>query len=370
MQINKSDRDFLDYFGTTTHLFAIIVNYARQFRDLMSQPLLLRKFIEGKGLTSAQNDNFSELVYLLQNVTDEYRKRGTLRVAERANGNENITGELLRLINLIEPEEFLYALLGREKTGWCMGESSPTWTQTQGIKNLEKFYSPYGKIEDPSNYPIIGNGTVSVVNVDNEDVLRVIGYSNETGISYNEDQNYFIPVNPSIDYEVSFMVKVSGGGGENLSFGVSSFDANGNNIFLQSINDGSYTNLFTSTGTKNIKSDQWQWIRGVLHEKNADLLGENNLNFRNGKGLKMDGDVKYIVPKITVDGTIGVHTTYIKNITVRPLNLPFSQGILGVKNIILMYLKNNGQLSNDALETFTADKLIPYNSNLAIKYLN
>ena len=369
MQLNKSDRDFLDYFGTTTHLFAIIVHYARQFRDLMSQPLLLRKFIEGKGLTSAQNDNFSELVYLLQNTTDEYRKRGTLRVSERANGDENATGELLRLINIIEPEEFIYALLEREKTGWCMGESSPTWIQTQGIKNLIKAYEYTKDVVDLNKYPLLNPEAVSLIVDGDKQVMSISSYTEESGIKYDGLEDKLIKANTSIDYEVSFMVKVAGGEGENINFGVDAFDVNKNSIVLQSINDGTFTNLFSGTGTKKFKAGQWYWMRGVLHKSDSTFIYQNNLNFPYGKGLKMDNDVKYIVPFVTLDNTISTQSTSIYDFKVRPLNLPFSQGILGIKNIILMYLKNNGQLSNEQLERFITDKLIPYNSNLSVKYL-
>jgi hypothetical protein len=369
MQTNKADRDFLDYFGTTTHLFAIIVHYARQFRDLMSQPLLLRKFIEGKGLTSAQNDNYSELVYLLQNTVDEYRKRGTLRVAERSE-NEDVVGELIRLINLIEPEEFIYALLEREKTGWCMGESSPTWTQTQGIKNLIKGYEFTKDIVDLDKYPLYNILSTSLFSDAGKQTMLFSNYTSETGIKWDNDISKLIKVNPSIDYEISFMIKVASGNGENIMFGVDAFDSNRNTVTLQSINNGSFTNLFSGTGSKNLIPDQWYWFRGVLHKSDSSFIYQNNLNFTNGKGLKMDSDVKFIVPSITLDSEISTQSTQIYDLKIRPLNLPFSQGVLGVKNIILTYLKNNGQLSNEQLERFISDKLIPYNSSLSVKYLN
>jgi hypothetical protein len=369
MQLNKRDKDFLDYFGTTTHLFAIIVHYARQFRDLMSQPLLLRKFIEGKGLTSAQNDNFTELIYLLQNTTDEYRKRGTLRVAEKAGSEEEINGELIRLINLIEPEEFIFALLGRENTGWCLGESSPTWFQTQNINNLTKGYEFTEDVLDLSKYPLVNASSVYTFEVGEKTGMIFSLYSSETGIKWNNDISKLIKVNHSIDYEISFRVLVKSGNGDNIKFGVDVFDANMNTITLQSINDGSYTNYFSGSGGKGLEPNQWYWFRGVLHKSDSSFLYQNNLNFRNGKGLKMDSDVKFIVPNITVDSAISTHETIIHDIKVRPLNLPFSQGIFGIKNIIVLYLKNSGQLSNRQLEKFISDKLISYSNNLSVKYL-
>ena len=370
MQLNKKDRDFLDYFGTTTHLFAIIVHYARQFRDLISQPLLLRKFIEGKGLTSAQGDNFSDLLYLLQNTVDEYRKRGTLRVADKSSEGAEIDGELLRLINYMEPEEFLYALLEREKTGWCMGESSPTWIQTQGIKNLIKGYEFTKDVVDLDKYPLRNFTDIDIYVDDNKNVMRLSGYSAETGISFDGSDEKRIIVSPFIDYEISFMVKVASGDGENIKFGVDTFDINGNSVSIQSINDGSFTNMFSGSGSKGMIPNKWYWFRGILHKSNTDFKYFNNLNFRNGKGLKLDNDVKFIVPIITVDNTISTQDTYLYDIKIRPLNLPFSQGLLGIKNIILSYLKNDGQLSNEQLELFVKEKLIPANSSFAVKYLN
>lgn len=370
MQLNKRDKDFLDFFGTTTHLFAIIVNYARKFRDLFTQPLLLEKFIEGRGLVSPQNDDFTDLVYLLQNTTDEYRKRGTNKIIERSSDTQEVDGELLRVINFTYPEEFIFALTERQDFGWCLGESSPTWNQTQNIVNLIKGYEFTEEIEELSKYPLKGEGNISVVTEDSKKVIRISNYADETGIGMNEiEDDKLLVVHPSIDYEISFRVKVATGTGENIKFGVLALNENKIELDLTSINDGSSTNEFSEAGSKGLIAGRWYWVRGILHNQNTELKGENNLNFLNGKGLKMGNDIKYICPIISVNGTISTQNTFIYDVKIRPLNLPFSQGLLGVKNIILGYLKNAGQLSDTQLELFIKDKLIPYNSTLKIKSL-
>lgn len=368
MQINKSDRDFLDYFGTTTHLFAIIVRYARKFRDILSEPILLSKFIEGRGLAATNNDSIVDSTYILKNIIDEYRKRGT----ERVSGTNTVDGELLRMINYIEPEEFIFALSKKEKFGWCLGESSPSWFQTQGFVNLIKGYEYSEGITDIEKYPLTPNGTITKINDAQKGVFvfRLSSYSGvDCGLKYIAGDSYFIKVNPSIDYEISFWVKVASGNGENIKFGVSVFDGNGNEITLRSINNGTYTNYFSGSGSKNMVPNKWYWFRGVLHKKDTQLTNQNNLNFKGGKGLLMDGDVKFIVPNIYVDGTISTQTTYLTDIKIRPLNLPISQGILGIKNIIISYLKNSGQYTSEELEEIIKTKLIPYNSEIKIKYL-
>lgn len=205
MQLNRRDKDFLDFFGTTTHLFAIIVNYARKFRDLFNQPLLLEKFIEGRGLVSPQNDDFTDLVYLLQNTAAEYRKRGTNKIIVRSSDTEEVDGELLRAINFTFPEEFIFALTERQDFGWCIGESSPTWNQTQSIINLIKGYEFTEEVVDLNKYPTIGGGNITVVTDSGKQVIRINTYSDETGIGMNLiDDSKLIVVHPSLDYEISF----------------------------------------------------------------------------------------------------------------------------------------------------------------------
>lgn len=368
MQINRADKDFLDYFGTTTHLFAIIVRYARKFRDILSEPTLLSKFIERRGLAATNNDSIVDSTYILKNIIDEYRKRGTERVV----GTNAVDGELLRMINHIEPEEFIFALSKKEKFGWCLGESSPSWFQTQGFVNLVKGYEYSEGIVDVNKYPLAAGGIVAKL-YDNDKETTCFSFSSYTGvdcgIKHVSGDAHFIKVNPSIDYEIGFWVKIASGNGENIKFGVSVFDGNGNAITLRSINDGTYTNSFSGAGSKNMLPNKWYWFRGVLHKKDTQFVNQDNLNFKGGKGLLMDGDVKFIVPSIYVDGATSTQITYVTDVKIRPLNLPISQGILGIKNIIISYLKNSGQYTSEDLEEIIKTKLIPYNSEIKIKYL-
>lgn len=369
MQINRADKDFLDYFGTTTHLFAIIVRYARKFRDILSEPTLMSKFIQGRGLAATNDDSVSDSVYILRNIISEYRKRGTEAIFDV----NAVDGELIRILNHIEPEELIFALSKKEDFGWCLGVSSPSWFQTQSFVNLIKGYEYSEGVEDMSKYPLTPEGTVSVVMATGWMIssFRFSNYAGvDCGIKANESDDYKIKVNPSIDYEVSFRAKVASGNGENIQFGVSAFDVNGNSITLRSINDGTYTNMFSGTGTKNMKPDTWYWFRGVIHKKDSSFLYYDNLNFKGGKGLLMDSDVKFIVPNIYVDGTISAQDTFVTDVKIRPLNLPMSQGILGIKNIIVAYLKNNGEYTPEDLEDLIKTKLIPYNSEIKIKYLD
>jgi len=368
MQINKSDKDFLDYFGTITHLFAIVVTYARKFRDILTEPFLLTKFIEGRGLAATNNDSVVDSSYILANIIDEYRKRGTERILSK----DGVDGELTRIINHTEPEEFIFALSKIENFGWCLGESSPSWYQTQGFINLIKGYEFSEGVEDLTKYPLTSTGNIAI-EFDTEkevDCFLISSYAGvESGIKDTGDENYWIKVNPSIDYEISFWVKVASGNGENIRFDVSSYDRNGNTVSLRSINNGALSNSFSGSGSKNMVSGKWYWMRGVLHKKDTPLMYQNNLNFKGGKGILMDNDTRFIVPNIYLDGLTSSQNTLITDVKIRPLNLPMSQGILGIKNIIIAYLKNKGSYTNEGLEELIKTKLIPYNSELKIKYL-
>jgi hypothetical protein len=93
-----------------------------------------------------------------------------------------------------------------------------------------------------------------------------------------------------------------------------------------------------------------------------------SLNFYTGRALKMPENVCFINPRFYSTGATGANIK-IHDFKVRPSSLPFSRGQLGIKNIIVSYLKNNNGKTIDKIKDFIVNKLIPYKSFFKIKEL-
>ncbi|MDH3382223.1 MAG: hypothetical protein OEL54_05920, partial [Flavobacteriaceae bacterium] len=156
------DVDYLSFFYSMTHFWAIIVYYARQFRDIINNDILLNKFIFDLGLYLNTNITLTHLQYIFENYPDEFRKRGTSAIVSY--GDETIpNGELLRLISYTTAKEFIFALLEPHATGWCISKSSPSFNYTTHCMNMIKGYEEGEGIADLNKYPLSSSSYISIV---------------------------------------------------------------------------------------------------------------------------------------------------------------------------------------------------------------
>lgn len=133
-------------------MFAFITIYARQFNEIGTNKILFEAFINNKGLVTNLVDSQEQMEYLFNNYLEEYAKRGKLDIVGMSG---DILGEFLRLIRYSDKDEFIFALLQPENTGWCLGWSSPTWEKTQLVANVTKAYEFTKDIVDISKYPLL-----------------------------------------------------------------------------------------------------------------------------------------------------------------------------------------------------------------------
>ena len=69
------DRDFISYWFTVTHFFAILVYYARGFEHVPGSIALMREFVKGRGVYIRDNPDVEELSYVYNNYIAEIAKR-------------------------------------------------------------------------------------------------------------------------------------------------------------------------------------------------------------------------------------------------------------------------------------------------------
>lgn len=211
--INKDGEDFESYWKTICHLFALVVLYGRKYREIDSNEILFELFVKNRGLITNLFNTTEEMQYLFNNYIAEYKKRGTIDIVNKEGA---ILGELLRLIEYKEGNEFIFGLLTNRDTGWTLGFSSPCWRRTDTILNVSKGPEYSKNVEDLSKYALINpTGVVIVPDFDNEkkpiNVMTFVG-NGKTGIYPEENitKDKLMLIDPNLDYQFNLDVKLTG----------------------------------------------------------------------------------------------------------------------------------------------------------------
>ena len=378
----KDDTDFITYWFSVTHLFAILVYWMRLFLNIPANRDFVTQFLGNFDITLPFDLDLKVLGMLYTERLREYRRRGTIQIqTPTADTNTDIDGELLRLIDWNENDFFLFALTEASRFGWCLGLSSPTWTSTAGITNLIMGYETTVGVEDLTAYPLENDTYISIVNDTevSENVMSIAGYSAATGSVgivaglLTTDREDVFPVDHTLDYELSFRVKKLSDDDLDLRVGGAAYDENLNRVNLIPV-DGSTSNVNSfqlSPGEETTRlRDIYYRFNVVLHGSGTATTTGIAGNINSYRGLRMPTTTRYIGFSIYVLGGVANRADfYMYDIKIRPRNLPISQGLFGVKNIIVGYLNNNGELNDENARIFIQNKLIPYNSFLIPKWL-
>jgi hypothetical protein len=223
---------------------------------------------------------------------------------------------------------------------------------------------------DLSKYPLVNSAKVSIVGTDMS--IQNVANANFAGVDFDSDNAKKIVVNKNLDYEISFFCKLDVANTP-LTFGVRSYDANGNEISLLNAVDGVASNTFFSAQVLKVVG-HYYWVRGIIYNQNK--TNDSGAVFvPNGHHLRFNSAtaVKYIVPTILLDNSsTSVYPNGFKlnSIVVRPLKVPFTRGQLGIKNVVLSYLVNNNKIySTDKMESLMKSQLLPANTFLKVNYI-
>ena len=368
--INKKDNpDFKAFWGTITHIFALIVLYARKYKEIDSNKILFELFIQNRGLVTNLVDSQDQMEYLFYNYLEEYSKRGRLDII---NKEGELLGELLRLIRYNSLDEFIFAMLRPESTGWVMGHSSPTCNRTNTVMNVTKAFEYTKGVESLDNYPLAPLGNISLTqdeNGDDEEIFNAMTFFGNqlVGIDGREDLSKLILIDPNLSYEISLQVKVSGTVNENLKFGVAGYETtDGTPLEMGVLENGEIAGSsmwFHTAEYLNLPNEgMYYYIKGLLLSTNEKFFNAPSLNFATGRALSILPNMKYIAPIFIQERTPESNSpyAYIYDFKVKPLYLPFSQGYLGERDIIAAYYKNNAYQEKNSIENFLKTYLIGY----------
>lgn len=385
--VGWDDRDYLDFWRSITHYFAIFVCWVRNFENIESNDILLSKYLRSRDLYVCSDQDLVDLIYLMNNFFDEIRQRGTMQIAlEKGEPSDEsssvsvssslteeyvkqVDGELLRLICKVSTDEFIFCPI---RTGWFLDSISPLYKGTNFAYNAIKGWELSQDFIDLTKYPLINSVYCSIITDSTWDVLSISGVpdSIQSGIQGNNN-TYGIIVSPNVSYEITFWVKQTVLE-QVLNFGCKAYDSNGNEVSLENIETGVADSIFFTQQELN-KADQWYFIRGILFNQDQSLVADGTLDIGFGEHLRLVEDAVYIVPEFYVNNDTGgdYSSVYVYDFKVRPLN--FDNGIvfLGLQNLIVTWMKNNsGAYNDDQVTEIMRKKLIPYNSALINNFIN
>lgn len=395
--------DFNSFFLAITHLFAMIVVYARRYRKIEDSEILTRTFLDQWGIVSETITTQEERTNILTNWVGEFGKRGTPQVAEEDTPNR----EFRRLLGCGKSDEFLFSVLEPCNVGWCVGYSSPMWYGTETVNAVSKGWD-YGLdwlrggvrgVGSVDDYPIVGS--LSRIQISD-------GYVFQTGSGrcglYSVDNSKAVKVYAGMDYEVTVWVKVLSAGVQNIDFGVNCFDANGGVLKQVSLTDLRISDSFFDKDADHspcLVPNVWYRLRGIIYNVLADRDQNMYLNFKGGRPLKFANGTSYLAPYIIQQDSQNV-TMQIGGVTVKSLNLfpkhqtyntsigdvvpmlmsgypvqehtwkngagndmvtttsPVGQGFLGSKDVVAIYSQVNSARTKKDIEAFIRNYLLSY----------
>lgn len=312
---SESVESFLDFWKAIAKYFSFLVIYARKYQKFYEVESLLQEYLEERGLKTSIHNSIVELQYLMENYYKQVFNRGTNHIVDdKFWKGDIIDGELLRLINYIKEDEFLFNLHKNEYFGWNLGNSSPLYRGLYLNDSLQKF-----DVAQPTK---------------------------------------LIKVDERMNYEISFFIQTANA----VTVEIEAFDKNQSLVQLKSYKDGSLTNIAIQNVTLQ-RSDKGIFIRVILYNKSKTIFLNDKTNINQGHDLILNEDVVYIRPKITDNGSI----VYPSTLRILPLFTNYSHGLIQVYNFISCWLENN---NNDYtirdIKSYIRQYLIPYNSTLEV----
>lgn len=434
------DRDFIDLFFSVARFFSMFIIFFKRFESFGGDFDLMREQVRQYGIYfDESNITLEELQYLAQNIFDQIRQRGTLTpFLRRGDGVESgkvmeIDGELMRLLRSGRGDEMLIENVLLENMGWCMRRSSPLYRGTGASYMLNKtgensadFVSLDDFVISAENRDIVLDGGysdtetwkervdcedadstysaaagdrlynggvardngVTIVNDGGRRVLDLVLSlgSGATGLGRPEEvtggemeTEKLIVVDPRVDYEITFAVKVKNTAeNTHLLFGVEGFNSRGewmNDAFMLPNGDG-VSETFDQIPTTFFKNGEWYYIRGILFAYSSTPQEHSPLNISRGNNLIFNNPfTAYILPRIQLTGT-GPMDVEIWDYKIRPLVrgtniLPLrgesegrctSMGFIEAGRFFYSYIKNNNNsLSSQDITRIIDKYFTPYN---------
>lgn len=389
----EEDIDFISLFSSIARFFAIIIHFFKRFENFSNDKELMREWIKQNGVYFNESEiTLEQLQTLGSCLLDEIRKRGTKMIFKRegdeVNGkNLTIDGEFIRLTQNKEYNELSYEMISQRRLGWCMNQSSPLYRGAIS-DTLNKTINDFSKLEE---YTIFTNGNSTISSTENNE-LQLSANASECGLGrmtgdINSVISNYYAVDPNMDYEISFSIKVITPSDGKIKFGVEGFDKRKQKLMDATILPNNYevTEEFLGNGINLNKfiEDKWYNIKGIIHAYSSAIIDNLPLNIGFGNSLTFNNRfLSYILPKIYIDGQNS--KILIKDYTIKPLIrgtniIPLkngkinshSVGFIQSPRIFYIYVKNNNNnISEEEMTEIIERYLLPFDITDIIQYIH
>lgn len=346
-----SSEDFLALFGSITRFFAFYVKYARVFAAFYENEELIKDFLNQRGLNTSPEDTLEELQHYLETYYYQMSHRGTLGIVDLKRDGAEYNGELLRLIHFKEFDEFIFCHYRKQNFGWNLGNSSPLYRGLSINDNINK--TPWSKgrvdMQNTTQYVTFGSGNIET----NDFNKKALVFAS----SGTWNMTTPIPVDPKIDYEISFRILTA----DPFTFTVRGFDYLGVavNNFLRKT--GAFGTVVLSNA-KLSRDDKYITVRVILYNKAATSTATDTTNLKQGSNVIAAFNLNNITLKLDVTGYAEIF-----DFKVMPVRTEYSRGFIQVNNFISTWVRNrNSKYNTQELEDYIRRYLIPYNCHLKV----
>lgn len=369
-----NDDDYLALFGALTHFMAVIVRYAREFRDFNNSEILLNNYLRQRGVFVNDGMLLTDLQALLGKLYINYLERGTNEIYKEIGvGSRVVDGELLRLLRKGELDEFVFGLVEIEKTIWNVNNNSPLYRGTKQSVNLIKAYEFTQDITNISNYPLVEDSFITKYTDGDKEVIRILNSTsnNISGIGGALTANKLILIDSRLSYEVTFWVKQAILS-NSISLEVYLYDKD--EVLLTdspiSAISGAQTNV-SFTQQQLLQNDEWYFIRLILFNEKISIDASNILDIGFGNHFIINNsDAKYMSIELGTEINDGNNDLRIWDFKVRPLMTTFANGFIMIPNIITSFIDNKSEETNRIIQNKIKRYLIPYNSILNNQFID
>jgi hypothetical protein len=359
--------DYKDFWKSVCCWLSLHFVFAKQFADIYTTLNLIISFLRQRGVYVCGDEDLIELQQIANTYYNGIRHRGTQEADE----------EIKRLLCVGDCDEFIFALMRRFEGGsFTVDRSSPLYKGNIGIHQTNKMIEKTDDILDLNNYHIVGSlSTVTTTKNDGTSVeaINIVSATTTAGIAANRTSDKKMVVDPNLNYEISFFVKMPVVTGSILSFGVDSWDCDGvNRTLTENILTGTDDRWFFQEADVIKQTSDFVQVRGIIWNQSEPLKTSPDelLSFGYGSNLRFKSgqDIGYIYPKILIQDGISVplNNTLIYGVKVNVVSNPYSLGFVNLANFLITYFKNNNDdLSMDDIKKIVDKDLIPANTTIS-----
>jgi len=368
--INRGDTDnylddihYLQFWRTVACFFSMFVNYARVFEDFYNREILLRRYLEQRNVYLCGSETLEQLQYIANNIHIQFRDRLTQNsIIEQ----QNINGEILRLLCYEGCNEFIRAYRGFFDAGWVLDRASPEFRDVYYYNAFYKGYEQFYGFSDISNYQTYNTGET----ISNAALTLPPDSGLGTDVLLDVDADKLINVNHLLNYMLTIDLEIDDNTSENITVGILCLTSEDAETEPQNIYTGDFSRYYVQNISVN-QADTVYPLRFALLSSTATPREEVDAILSVGVGYhkRMTKDVCKVLPFIICTdndtGTVTLHDFKFSLATT-----PYDFGFLDSHGMLEFFIRNNnGRYSQRQIISIFRQYFTPYNWGLNVEFL-